>query len=319
MTAVRAVVLDDHQQAARHSRHWDALGSEVEVDFWSDHVADVDALVAGLRGATVVVAMRERTPFPAEVLERLPDLRLLVTTGPFNAAIDVAAAQRLGIVVSGTGGYREPTAELTWGLIHACTRHIPAEDAAIRAGRWQTTVGSDLKGRRLGLLGLGHLGSAVARVGLAFDMDVVAWSQNLDPDHAASQGVLAVSRDELFETADVLSIHLVLSERTHHLVGAAELARMKPTAVLINTSRGGLVDESALARALAAGRPGAAGLDVYDEEPLPPDSPLRGLPNTVLTPHVGYVTERTYELFFREVVEDIAAHLAGTPIRVLAP
>lgn len=312
-------MLDDHQQAARDSRHWDALGPEVKVDFWSEHVGEIDALVEGLQGAAIVVAMRERTAFPAKVLARLPDLRLLVTTGPFNAAIDVAAAQRLGIIVSGTGGFREPTAELAWGLIHACTRHIPAEDAALRAGRWQTTVGADLKGRRLGLLGLGNLGSAVARVGLAFDMKVVAWSQNLDPEYAAGRGVTAVSRDELFRTADVLSIHLVLSERTHHLVGVTELALMKPTAVLVNTSRGPLVDEAALCRALAAGQIGAAGLDVYDQEPLPTDSPLRALPNTVLTPHLGYVTDGTYELFFREVAEDIAAHLAGAPIRVLAP
>jgi phosphoglycerate dehydrogenase-like enzyme len=313
------VVLDDHQQAGRTSPHWTNLGPEVEVEFWSEHVEDEDVLVDRLQGAAIVVAMRERTPFPARILERLPDLRLLVTTGPFNAAIDVAAADGLGIVVSGTGGFREPTAELAWGLIHACTRHIPAEDAALRSGRWQTTVGGDLKGRRLGLLGLGHLGTAVAQVGRAFGMDVVAWSQNLTGEDAAAKGVVAVTREELFGTADILSIHLVLSERTHHLVGAAELEAMKPTAILVNTSRGGIVDEAALCEALASGQIAGAGLDVYEHEPLPASSPLRTLPNTVLTPHLGYVTEGTYDLFYREIVEDIAAYLAGEPIRVLAP
>lgn len=314
---MRAVVLDDYQFAARRSPHWDRVRDRVAVEFWSERIADPSHLAEKLAGVDILVAMRERTPLPAEVLEGLPDLKLLVTTGPFNAAIDVAAAERLGIVVSGTRGIREPTAELAWGLIHAVSRCIPTEDAALRSGRWQTTVGTDLKGKRLGLLGLGHLGSAVARVGLAFEMDVVAWSQNLRADHARAVGVKAVGREELFETSDIVSIHLVLSERTHHLVGEAELALMKPTAVLINTSRGGIVDEGALCAALAAGDIGGAGLDVFEEEPLAATSPLLSLPNTVLTPHIGYVTDSSYELFFSDAADDIDAFLDGEPIRIV--
>ncbi|CAN5716542.1 D-2-hydroxyacid dehydrogenase family protein [soil metagenome] len=315
---LRVVVLDDHQQVAHRCGPWADLGPEVEVEFWSEHVADADELVRRLAGAEVVVAMRERTAFPAELLERLTDLRLLVTTGPFNAAIDVGAAQRLGIVVSGTGGTRTPTSELAWGLILAVARHIPAEHAAIRAGGWQTTLGVGLHGRRLGVVGLGHLGGAVARVGLAFGMDVVAWSQNLDPEKARSMGVTPVARDEVFETADVVTLHLVLSDRTRHVVGARELGLMKPTAFLVNTSRGGLVDEPALVDALASGRIAGAGLDVFEQEPLAHDAPLRALPNVVLTPHIGYVTDESYAIFFADAVDDIAAFLAGSPKRVVS-
>jgi phosphoglycerate dehydrogenase-like enzyme len=236
-----------------------------------------------------------------------------------NRAIDVAAARELGVTVCGTGAGAAATAELTWGLVLATLRHIPREDASIRAGGWQQTLGGDLDGARLGVVGLGRLGSRVAAVGRAFGMDVVAWSQNLTDERAAEVGVRRVERAELFATADVVTVHLLLSRRTRGLIGAEDLGRMKPTAVLVNTSRGPIVEQEALLAALHAGRIAGAGLDVFDEEPLPPDSPLRSAPRTVLTPHLGYVTRGTYEVFYREAVEDVAAWAAGSPVRVLEP
>ncbi|QNG35545.1 D-2-hydroxyacid dehydrogenase family protein [Geodermatophilaceae bacterium NBWT11] len=313
----RIALLDDHQSAAARFADWSTLPAEAEVVAFADHVEDPDALVARLRGFDVVVAMRERTAFPREVLERLTDLRLLVTTGAANAAIDLDAASDLGITVSGTGAHGPATAEMTWALILAVARNISVEDASMRAGGWQHTVGRDLAGATLGVIGLGNLGSAVARVGQAFGMDVVAWSQNLTDERAAEVGVRRVERDELLRTADVVSIHLKLSDRTRGLLGAPELALMKPTAILVNTSRGPIVDETALVAALRDGTIRGAGLDVYDTEPLPVDSPLRELRHAVLTPHLGYVTERTYEVFWRDAVADVAAWLAGAPVRVL--
>ncbi|GAA4764145.1 D-2-hydroxyacid dehydrogenase family protein [Actinomycetospora chibensis] len=311
-------MLDDYQQVAATYADWDALGAD-EVTFFAEHLGDADGVVAALEPYDVVVAMRERTAFPADVLARLRNLRLLVTTGPGNAAIDVEAARAGGVTVSGTGGVSPstPTVEMTWALIHALARHVPAEDRAVREGRWQHTVGRDLSGRRLGVIGLGGLGRPVATVGLAFGMDVVAWSQHLDPDDARAAGVAAVSKEELLETSDVVTIHLKLSERTTGLLGRDELARMKPSALLVNTSRGPIVDEHALVEALHAGTIGGAGLDVFGTEPLPADSPLRTAPRTVLTPHLGYVTEGTYDVFFREAVEDIRAWADGAPIREL--
>lgn len=313
----RIAVLDDYQSVAAGFCDWSQVPGEVRVVEFHDAVADEDALAARLEPFDVVVAMRERTEFPRSLLARLPDLRLLVTTGMVNRAIDVAAAGELGITVCGTGAGAAATAELTWGLILAALRHIPREDAALRTGGWQRTIGGDLAGARLGVVGLGRLGSRVAAVGTAFGMDVVAWSQNLTDERAAEVGVRRVGRDELFATADVVTVHLLLSRRTRGLIGRADLGRMKPTAVLVNTSRGPIVDEAALLEALHAGRIGGAGLDVYDVEPLPEDSPLRAAPRTVLTPHLGYVTRGTYEVFYREAVEDIAAWAAGAPVRVL--
>jgi phosphoglycerate dehydrogenase-like enzyme len=303
---MRVAVLDDYQQVARELGPWDGL----DVDFFTDHVAGDDALIARLEPYEVVVAMRERTPFPRLRLERLPNLRLLVTTGMGNAAIDMAAAADLGIVVCGTRSLASPTAELTWGLILAVTRSIPAEDRVLRDGGWQHTIGPELAGRTLGIVGLGRLGSRVAAIARAFEMDVIAWSQNLRAPEA-------VPREELFARADVITIHLKLSDRTRGLIGAADLARMKPTAYLVNTSRGPIVDEAALLDALHGGRIAGAALDVYDVEPLPSDHPLRTAPNTVLTPHIGYVSTGTYELFFRDAVEDIEAFRRGAPVRVL--
>jgi phosphoglycerate dehydrogenase-like enzyme len=312
-------VLDDYQQVASTYADWDSLGAQ-EVTFFAEHLGDADGVVAALEPYDVVVAMRERTAFPAGVLERLPNLGLLVTTGPANVAIDVAAAHARGVTVSGTGGVSPstPTVEMTWALIHALARHVPAEDRAVREGGWQHTIGRDLFARRLGVVGLGGLGRPVATVGLAFGMDVVAWSQNLDPDAARAHGVTPVGKHELLETSDVVTIHLKLSARTTGLIGRDDLARMKPTALLVNTSRGPIVDEDALVEALHAGTIGGAGLDVFGTEPLPPDAPLRTAPRTVLTPHLGYVTEGTYAVFYRDAVEDIRAWADGAPIRELA-
>jgi phosphoglycerate dehydrogenase-like enzyme len=314
----RIAVLDDYQAAATYT-DGSRLPEPADVVEFHDHVADEDALVARLAPFDIVVAMRERTPFPRSVLERLLALRLLVTTGARNASIDVQAAAECGITVCGTGAHPSGPVELTWALILAVARHLPQEAAAIRAGAWQQTVGSDLAGARLGVVGLGRLGEKVARIGQAFGMDVVAWSQNLTDERAAEVGVRRVERDELFATSDVVTIHLVLSDRTRGLIGRSELERMKASAILINTSRGPIVDEVALLDALRGGTIAGAGLDVFDQEPLPADHPLRQERCAVLTPHLGYVTEKTYEVFYRDAVEDVAAFLSGTPIRLVAP
>jgi phosphoglycerate dehydrogenase-like enzyme len=282
-------------------------------------VRDTDELVAALAGAEVVVAMRERTRFDALRLARLPDLRLLVTTGMANAAIDVDAAAANGIVVCGTGGRPRHTVELTWALILALLRSVPAEDARMRAGGWQHTLGTELDGATLGLVGLGRIGSAMVPVARAFGMDVVAWSRNLDAAHATEVGAEAVTKDELFGGADVVSVHYKLSPRSEGIVGAAEIGAMKPTAYFVNTSRGPLVDTAALLRALHDGAIAGAALDVYDREPLPPDDPLRSAPRTVLTPHLGYVTRENYRVFFADAVEDIEAWLDGRVERRLTP
>ena len=311
---MKVVVLDDYQRCASRFAPWDELGCEVA--YVHEHLLG-DALVDVLAGADVVVAMRERTPFDAELLERLPALRLLVTTGASNASIDVAAATRLGVTVCGTRSLPGPAAELTWALILALLRQVPESDAGLRAGEWQHTVGTDLAGATLGLLGLGRLGQRVARVATAFEMEVLAWSQNLDPEVARSHGVTPVGKDELLARSDVVSLHLRLSDRTRGLVGERELAAMRRTAYLVNTSRGPLVDEKALVAALHAGEIAGAGLDVYDVEPLPRDHPLRSTPNTVLTPHTGYVTDGGYRLFYGDAVEDIVAWRDGAPLRVV--
>jgi phosphoglycerate dehydrogenase-like enzyme len=313
---LRIAVLDDYQSVAADFADWAALPEPAEVTAFDDHLGDEDALVARLAPFDVVVAMRERTPFPRILLERLPNLKLLVTTGMRNASIDVAAAIERGIPVCGTASVPHGPVELTWALILAAARHLPDEHAGVRAGGWQTTVGTDLAGARLGVIGLGRLGTPVARVGQAFGMDVVAWSENLTDDRAADAGVRRVGKDELLRTADVVTVHLPLSDRSRGLIGAAEIAAMKPGAILVNTSRGPIVDEAALVEALREHRI-RAGLDVYDAEPLPAHHPLRTAPNAVLTPHIGYVTTAGYEVFYREAVEDVAAWLRGTPIRTL--
>lgn len=314
---VRVAVLDDYQDVARKMTDWSALPAEVEVEVFQDHLTDQVAVAERLKDFDIVMAMRERTPFPRALLEQLPRLRLLTTTGMRNAAIDMQAAADCNVLVCGTGGILYPTAELTWGLILSLLRHIPDEDQATRAGRWQVSMGLGLNGKTLGLMGLGRLGSEVARVGNAFQMDVIAWSQNLTAVRAAERGATLVSKDELLGRADILSIHLVLSARSRGLIGHQELNRMKPTAYVINTSRGPIVDEAALIAALRNGTIAGAGLDVFDEEPLPLDHPLRRAENTIITPHIGYVTQETYQVFFDETVENIQAFLKGAPVRVL--
>jgi phosphoglycerate dehydrogenase-like enzyme len=316
----RVAVLDDYQGVALEMANWSALPSDCQVQVFRDHVTDLAALAERLSHFEIITCMRERTPFHRDLLERLPNLRLLVTTGMRNAAIDLAAATDLGILVCGTaGGPDSPPAELTWGLILALIRHIPREDAATRAGHWGVTIGTCLEGKVLGLLGLGRLGTKVARLGVAFDMSVIAWSQNLTAERAAQCGATLVTKDELFARSDILSIHVQLSARTRGLVGARELHLMKPTAYLINTARGPIVDEAALVQALQTRTIAGAGLDVFDQEPLPPGHPLTVLDNTLLVPHIGYVTREQYQVRYRDTVEDVAAYLRGEPLRVLNP
>nr|WP_210244055.1 D-2-hydroxyacid dehydrogenase family protein [Arthrobacter yangruifuii] len=316
---MKCAVLDDYQQAATRFADWTQLGGAVDLTVFPDHLDSEDALAARLAGFDAVVLMRERTPFTAALLARLPRLKLLVTTGMRNASIDLAAARDLGVTVCGTGSNPQPPAELTWALILGLARHLVPEANALRdRGPWQSSIGTDLHGAVLGVLGLGKIGSQVARVGAAFGMDVLAWSSNLTEERAADAGArLTGSKEELLAAADVVTVHLVLSERTRGLIGAGELALMKPTAHLVNTSRAGIVDQPALLDALQSGRLAGAGLDVFEEEPLPAASAFRDLPNVLATPHLGYVTERNYRTFFPQVVEDIAAFLAGTPVRSL--
>ncbi|MDX3855215.1 D-2-hydroxyacid dehydrogenase family protein [Streptomyces sp. AK02-01A] len=313
--ATRIAILDDYQNVALSFADWDSLDADVMV--YSKPFADDTALIKDIASAEIIVAMRERTRFPAQLLGRLPELKLLVTTGPYNDAIDVAAARDLGIVVSATGYLESPAAEMTWGLILAAARNIPGEVQSMRQGGWQTSVGTDLSGKTLGLLGLGKLGKRVAKVGQAFEMRTIAWSSHLSASEAMRHGVMAVSKEELFATSDIVSIHVRGGDRTRGLVSAVELSLMKPTAILVNTSRGPIVDEDALVESLSRKQIGGAAIDVYNTEPLQPDHPLRGLDNVVLTGHIGYVTHEQYEVFYRDAVEDIAAFLSGRPIRVL--
>ncbi|KOG36554.1 MULTISPECIES: D-2-hydroxyacid dehydrogenase family protein [Streptomyces] len=316
---LRCAVLDDYQGVALTSADWSPLADRVDVRVLREHLVDRDAVVAAVEDCEIVVIMRERTPFDAELLARLPRLRLLVTSGPRNASIDVAAARARGVVVCGTASSPEPPTELTWALLLGLARHVRTEAQALRdGGPWQSTVGTDLAGRTLGVVGLGKIGARVAAIGRAFGMEVVAWSPNLTEERAAEHGArLAKDKTDLFASADFVSLHLVLSDRSRGVVGEPELRAMRPSAYLVNTSRAGLVDGEALVRALREGWIAGAGLDVYDTEPLPADDPVRTLPNVLALPHLGYVTEANYALYFGEAVEDIEAFLAGTPIREL--
>lgn len=318
---VRIAVLDDTQDVALASADWSALADQAEVTVFREPFDDEEAAVQALQPFAVIVPMRERTPFPASLIARLPELRMLAMTGQRAPSIDVAACTAHGVLVCNTGmDSAAATAELAFGLILTASRAIPQADAAMRAGGWHEGVplGTVLAGRRLGLLGLGKLGSRVAGYARAFGMEVVAWSQNLQETTAAQHGVRRVGKDELFATSDVVSIHLVLSERSRGLVGADDLARMPRGSLLVNTSRGPIVDEAALLAELSTGRIRAA-LDVFDREPLPSDHPLRGLPNVVLTPHLGYAAAPVFRQVYQESVENIAAFLAGRPIRVVNP
>jgi len=314
---VSVVVLDDFQDVALSVADWSPLAGRADVVRHTDHLDDADALAARLADADVVVAMRERTPFPAALLARLPRLRLLVTTGMANASIDLPAAAAQGVVVCGTAGGSAATAELAWALVLAVARDVVADDRAVRAGRWQDHLGIELAGSTLGLLGLGRIGAAMARYAHAFDMEVLAWSQNLTAERAAEHGARLVDKAGLFAGSDVVSVHLRLSDRTRGLVGPAELRLLGPGGRLVNTSRGPIVDEAALLAALSAGTIAGAALDVFDVEPLPVDSPLRSAPRTVLTPHVGYVSRQSYAAMYGQAVADVVAWLDGDPVRVL--
>lgn len=320
MARLRCAILDDYQDAALTAADWSVVEDEVGIQRFADNVADRAALAQRLAPFDIVVAMRERTIFDDELFSRLPRLRLLVTTGMVNAAIDMEAASRRGITVCGTRGSVGPAAELAWGLLLALMRNIPAENANFHAGgdRWQVSVGRDLMGRTLGVVGLGKLGQKVIGYGKAFGMDVVGWSKNSTPERCAALGVRYAARlGDLLAGSDVVTLHLTLNDETRGIMGADELATMKRTAVLINTSRGPLVDEAALVAALRTGRLGGAGLDTFDTEPLAMDHPLRGMPNVVATPHLGYVTRETYRIYYGDAVEDIRLWLAGSPPRVL--
>jgi phosphoglycerate dehydrogenase-like enzyme len=276
---------------------------------FNDHLADPDLIVERLKPYGIVAVMRERTPLTRSIIERLPLLKMIASNAPRNASIDMAAAAERGITVTHSGYSSTPTVELTWALILAGARHITAEAAAVRRGEWQHTVGDDLSGKTLGILGLGSIGTRVARVAQAFGMNVIAWSQNLTEEKAAAGGAKLVSKEELFRQADVISIHLVLSDRTRQLVGAAELALMKPSARLVNTSRGAIVVEAALIDALTSGRIAGAALDVFDIEPLPADHPFRKIDRLLATPHIGYVSRGLYERFYRDMAANIASWL----------
>jgi len=313
---IRVAILDDYQQVAMQLADWRSLGLDAEIRVFPDHLADLDALQQRLHTFECVVLMRERTPFPRALFERLPNLKLLISSGSRNAAIDLDAATDRGVQVCGTQLKGMATAELTWGLILAAMRHIVAEDRALQHGKWQTTLGIELAGKTMGLLGLGRLGSEVARVGAAFRMNLIAWSPHLTSERAQAAGAALVTKDELLSRADVLTIHMVLSPETTGLVGAVDLARMKPGAFLVNTSRGPIVDEMALYEALRTRKIAGAGIDVFATEPLPLDAPIRGLDNVVLTPHLGYVTAENYGHHFPQVVEIIRAFIGG---KVLKP
>jgi phosphoglycerate dehydrogenase-like enzyme len=314
---IKIAVLDDYQGVALQMADWSPLDGRADVFVFRDHVSAPEDIVARLRPFDVVCAMRERTPFTRAIIERLPRLRLIASTGARNAAIDLEAAREHGIAVAHTGYTAHGALELTWALLLAAVRAIPAEVDSVRSGGWQVAIGGDLAGRTLGLVGLGRIGSAMARIARAFEMRVIAWSQNLTAETAAAAGASLVTKDALFRDADIVSLHLVLSERTRGIVGSADFARMKPSAWFINTSRGPLADEAALIGVLRAKRIAGAALDVFDTEPLPPDHPFRTLENVVTTPHIGFVTRETYAIFYRDTVANITAWLdAGRPAPV---
>lgn len=314
----RCAILDDYQKAALRLAAWERLAGRVEVVTFDDHVGDFDDLAARLADFEIIVAMRNRTPFDRLLLDRLAKLRLLVTTGARNDGIDLAAARARGVVVCGTASIASPTPELAFALILALARNIGAETAAVRAGGWQVSVGADLAGARLGIIGLGRIGSRVAAIARAFEMEVAAWSRNLTEARCREAGVaFAGTLDDLLRTSDFVSVHLALGPTSRGLIGARELALMKPTAKLVNTARGPIIDEAALVRALTERRIAAAALDVFDREPLPKDHPFRMLDNVVATPHIGYVTERNYAIYFGQALEDVEAWLAGAPVRVI--
>jgi phosphoglycerate dehydrogenase-like enzyme len=312
-SAVKVAILDDYQNVALQMADWSPLAGRATITVFNDHLDEPDALAARLAPFEVVCVMRERTPLTRGLLERLPRLKLIASTAFRNASIDLQAARERGIAVANTGYDSTPTVEMTWALILASARHVAAENASLRSGGWQRRIGNDLKGKTLGVLGLGNIGGEVARIGHAFGMRVIAWSENLTAEKATAAGAELVRKEELFRQSDVLTIHLVLGQRSRGLVGAAELALMKPRAWLINTSRGPIVDDSALTTALREHRIAGAAVDVFDVEPLPADHPYRSLDNMLATPHIGYVSQNLYRAFYGDTVRNIVAWLDGIP------
>jgi D-3-phosphoglycerate dehydrogenase len=318
MPRYRCAILDDYQNVALSAADWSKVSGDLEIEVFNAHLGAADKVIAALQGFDIVCAMRERTGFPRGVIEKLPQLKLLITTGMRNASIDVAAAKARGIVVCGTPAVGSPTSGIAIGLMLELTHRIGYENARMKAGvPWQTTIGLDLEGLTLGVLGLGKLGSRTARIAQAFGMKVIAWSQNLTPERCQEAGVADASKEDLFRQADIVTIHLVLSQRTRSLVGAKELALMKSSAYIINTSRGPIIEEAALLAALRGKTIAGAGLDVFDVEPLPLEHPLRKMDNVVLTPHLGYVAMQNYRAYFAGIVDDIRAFLDGKPARVI--
>ena len=318
MAKHRCAILDDYQNVALKVSDWSKLAADLDIKVFNEHLGGPDNVVKALQGFTIICAMRERTGFPRNVIEKLTDLKLLITTGMRNASIDVAAANERGVVVCGTPSVGGPTSGVAIGLMLELTRRIGYENARMKAGApWQTTIGPDLDGMTLGVIGLGKLGTRTSQIAKAFGMKVIAWSQNLTPEKCKEAGVDYASKEDLFRQADLISIHVVLSQRSRGLVGAKELGLMKPTAYIVNTSRGPIIDEAALLVALRDRKIAGAGLDVFDVEPLPVDHPLRKLDNVVLTPHLGYVAQQNYRAYFGGVVDDIRAFLDGKPVRVL--
>jgi phosphoglycerate dehydrogenase-like enzyme len=316
--AVRCAILDDYQNVALKVADFSKVKGDVEFKAFNEHLDGPDKVIAALQGFQIVVAMRERTGFPKAVIDALPDLKLLITTGMRNASIDTEAAKARGVTVCGTGSFGSPTSGIAIGLMLELTRHIGYENARLHAGAtWQSTIGPDLEGMTLGVLGLGKLGIRTANIARAFGMKVIAWSQNLTAEKASEAGATYVSKEDLFRQADFVSIHVVLSPRSRGLVGAKEIGLMKPTAYIINTSRGPIIDEAALLAALRDKKIAGTGLDVFDTEPLPVDHPLRKMDNAVITPHLGYVSEQNYKNYFAGVAEDIRGFLDGKPMRVM--
>ena len=311
-------VLDDYQNVAFECANWSELAGKASISIFNDHIHDPDPLVDRLKEFEIICAMRERTPFPREILQRLPKLQLLITTGMRNASIDVEAANELGVIVCGTDGLPYPTAELAWGLILDLARNISEENEAVKDGEWQTTLGVGLKGKTLGLIGLGNLGGQVANYGNAFGMNVIAWSQNLTEEKAKDKNATYVDLDTLMSESDFISIHTVLSERTLGLIDSSKLQLMKKSSFIVNTSRGPIIDESALVEALDNAQIAGAGLDVFGLEPMPSDHPLITSNRTVITPHIGYVTQETYKIFYEHTVECISTFINGKPVRVLS-
>jgi phosphoglycerate dehydrogenase-like enzyme len=315
---LQVAILDDYQSVALASADWSGVRARAQITVFTDHLGDADALVKRLSPFNAICVMRERTPLTAAILEQLPNLKFIGSTGARNSSIDLTAARKHGVIVSSTGSRANGAPELTWALILASARHLRAATAAMHSGGWQVGVGADLEGRTLGVMGLGRIGTRVAAVGRAFGMNIIAWSEHLTAEAARSAGAALVDKATLLREADWLTLHLVLSERTRNIIGGSELRLMKPTAWLVNTARGPLINEASLIEALTVRRIAGAALDVFDSEPLPPDHPFRKLDNVLATPHVGFVTQGAYEVFFKETVENLIAWMDGSPIRIMS-